>query len=82
MTSIPISYQFSSDAVGMTIYMDGALVESVLFEKGFVEGHGAEARQWSFDGARRVDGQRWGVKLFKFIEITAGRSCWVLTFVH
>ena len=73
VTSAPIWYDFSSDAVLMKIYLDGAYVENGLFLK--KDARRTRARQRTFDGAKRFNGDQWEVKPFKFIEITAGMPC-------
>ena len=79
VTSAPIWFEFSSDAVMMKIYLDGAYVENVLFQK--EEAGRTKAWQRTVDGARRFNGNRWVVKPFKFVEITAGMPYWLLNFV-
>ena len=70
MTSAPTSYQFTSDAVRMNVYMDGAFVDAFLLAKGSV----GRVHAWHAcsSGARTFDGNRWTVEPFKFREITAG----------
>ena len=80
LTSAPKLYRFSSDAVAIKIYMDGAYVDDALFSKEDAGWTGAWKK--SFDGARRFDGSRWKVKPFKFIEIKAGMPCRALSFVN
>ena len=79
MTSAPSWYQFTSDAVQMHVYMDGAYVDNRLMRK--ESANRLCAWQLYVYGAKRFDGDRWNVKPFKFREITAGMSYWVLSFV-
>ncbi|KAK0514523.1 hypothetical protein JMJ35_003140 [Cladonia borealis] len=68
-TTAPRSYQFSSDALLMKIYVDGVYVEGSLLRKK----DAGWTRGWDqyHDGPRRFDGDRWEVKPFKFMEIKA-----------
>lgn len=70
ISSAPRWYQFTSDAVRMEIYMDGASADNCLLLK--EDADRINAWQCDFDGATRFDGSRWEVKPFKFREITAG----------
>ena len=70
MTSAPRWYQFTSDGLGMDVYLDGVYVDNRLLRKenaGTIGG-------WRcfFKGARRFDGNQWESKPFNFREITAG----------
>ena len=69
-TSAPMWYEFASDAVVMTIYVDGVCVEQGLFRKEKVGWSGAWNR--SFAGPSSFDGDGWKLKPFKFIDIKAG----------
>ena len=79
MTSAPRWYQFTSDAVRMNIYMDGAYVDACLMLKD--EANQFYAWRHYLNGARRFDGNRWEVKPFNFREITAGMFYWISSFV-
>lgn len=63
-------YQFTSDAVQMDIYVDGAYIQNGLM----LEELAGWTRSWQciFKGATRFDGNQWEIKPFKFVEITAG----------
>ena len=75
VTSAPISYQFSSDALAIKIYLDGVYVENGLVLKEHVRGLCAWQWQRTFHGAKSFDGNRWELKPFKFVEIKAGMPC-------
>ena len=79
ITSASRWYQFTSDAVQMDIYMDGAYADACLLRK--KDASRVHAWKCRLNGARRFDGNRWEVKPFKFREITAGMFHWVLSFV-
>ena len=70
ITSAPSWYQFTSDAVRMKIYVDGAFIAHGLFRKILANRSGA----WKcyLGGPKRFDGARWELKPFKFREIAAG----------
>lgn len=73
------SYQFTSDALRMSIYLDGVYVDNILFLKKNVNRFCAW--QSCLNGVRRFDGNRWEIKPFKLREITAGMFYWVLGFL-
>ena len=79
ISSAPRRYQFTSDAVQMDIFMDGAYVDNWLILK--EDSSRFHAWRCSLYGPRRSVGNRWEIKPFKFREITSGMFYWVLSFV-
>ena len=68
-TSAPSWYPFTSDALQISAYLDGAYVDNWMLRK---EKAGVHAWQLCLNGARRFDGKQWEIQPFKFREITAG----------
>ena len=79
IASASSQYHFTSDALQMSIYLDGAYVDNCLIRK--KNANRSYAWQCHLNGARRFDGNQWETKPFKFREITAGMFYWVSGFV-